>query len=215
VRDANGKVVGASKIARDITERKKSEAQISTLAREAEHRAKNLLANVKAMVHLSQADTPDGFKEAIEGRIDALANVHSLFAQSRWTGAELGNLVKKELSPYRKDEEQRTRIEGPNVMLKPDMAQAVAVALHELATNAIKYGALSEAKGRVRVEWSRGANGQLVLRWKEAGGPPVKPPTRKGFGTHMMEAMIGGHKGGDVRFDWHPDGLLCEIILPA
>jgi PAS domain S-box-containing protein len=100
VRDDEGKIIGASRIARDITERKRSEAQISILAREAEHRAKNLLANVKAMVQLSQADTADGLREAIAGRIKALANVHSLFVKSRWTGAELGSLVKQELSPY-------------------------------------------------------------------------------------------------------------------
>jgi PAS domain S-box-containing protein len=215
VRGADGKVVGASGISRDITERKRSEAQLSALAREAEHRAKNLLANVKAMVQLSQANTPDGLKDAIAGRIEALANVHSLFVQSRWTGAELGRLVKQELSPYSRDGEMRTQIDGPTVMLKRDVAQAIAVALHELATNAAKYGALSEAKGQVRVEWSRGADGQLVLRWTELGGPPVKPPTRKGFGTDMIEAMIRAHEGSDVRLDWHADGLACKITLPT
>jgi hypothetical protein len=125
--------MGASKIATDITDRKRSEAQIAVLAREAEHRAKNLLANMKAVVHLSQAGTPNGLKEAIESRIVALANVHSLFVQSRWRGAELSNLVEQELSPYSHDGEQRTRIDGPTVMLKPDVAQAIAVALHELA----------------------------------------------------------------------------------
>ena len=215
MRDAEGKIVGASKIARDITERKRSEAQISALAREAEHRAKNLLANVKAMVRLSEADTPDGLKEAIEGRIEALASVHSLFARSRWTGAELGSLIHQELSPYSRDGERRTQIDGPAVMLKPDVAQAIAVALHELATNAAKYGALSEAAGQVRVEWSPAADGRLVLRWTEAGGPPVKPPTHRGFGTHVMEAMIRGHAKGDVQLDWHADGLACEITLPT
>jgi PAS domain S-box-containing protein len=215
MRDANGKVVGASKIARDITGRKRSEAQISTLAREAEHRAKNLLANVNAIVGLSQSDTPDGLKEAIAGRIGALANVHSLFAQSRWTGAELGNLVKQELSPYSHDGKERTRVDGPTVVLKPDIAQAIAVVLHELATNAAKYGALSEGKGQVRVEWSLAADGRLVLRWTETGGPSVNPPTRKGFGTRMMETMIRGIDGGDVQVDWHVDGLSCEIILPT
>jgi PAS domain S-box-containing protein len=114
-RDAEGKIVGCSKIARDIRERKRSEAQMSILAREAEHRAKNLLANVHAMVRLSQAETPDDLKEAIEGRIRALANVHSLFVQSRWTGAEIRHLVKQELSPYSKDGETRTQIDGPTV----------------------------------------------------------------------------------------------------
>jgi PAS domain S-box-containing protein len=215
MRGAEGNVVGASKIARDISERKRSEAQISALAREAEHRAKNLLANVKAMVQLSvsEADTPAGLKEAIAGRIEALANVHSLFVQSRWTGAELGSLVKQELSPYSRDGEMRTQIDGPTVMLNPNVAQAIGVALHELATNAAKYGALSVVKGQVRVEWSRAADGQLVLRWTELGGPPVKPPTCKGFGTHVMEAMIQGHVGGDVRLDWRAEGLLCEMVL--
>jgi len=108
----------------------------------------------------------------------------------------------------------RTQIDGPSVMLNPESAQAMAVALHELATNAAKYGALSGAKGQVRVEWSRAAHGQLALRWAETGGPPVNPPSRKGFGTHMMEAMIRGHEGGDVRLDWRAEGLVCEITLP-
>jgi PAS domain S-box-containing protein len=215
VRDANGKVVGASKIARDISERKRSEAQISLLAREAEHRAKNLLANVKAVVHLSQAGTPDGLKEAIEGRIKALANVHSLFVQSRWRGAELGNLVKQELSPYSHEGEERTRIDGPTVMLKPDVAQAIAMALHELATNAAKYGALSRAKGEVHVKWSFAADDRVMLRWTEAAGPPVNPPTHKGFGTDVIGAMIRAHVGGDMRLDWRTEGLVCEIALPT
>jgi PAS domain S-box-containing protein len=215
MRDANGTVVAASKIARDITERKRSEAQISVLAHEAEHRAKNLLANVKAMVRLSQADTIDGFKEAIEGRIEALANVHSLFAKSRWMGAELGNLVKQELSPYSHEGKERTRIEGPTVMLKPNVAQAIAVALHELATNAAKYGALSGAKGEVHVKWSCAADDRVMLRWTEAAGPPVNPPTHKGFGTDVIGAMIRAHVGGDMRLDWRTEGLVCEIALPT
>jgi PAS domain S-box-containing protein len=215
VKNAEGKIVGASKIARDITERKRSETQISVLAREAEHRARNVLANVLAMVHLSQSDTPEGLKEAIEGRIRALANVHSLFVQSRWAGAELASLVRQELSPYSRDGETRTRIKGPTVMLEPDLAQALAVALHELATNAAKYGALSVAEGQVRVEWSQAADRRLVLRWIEAGGPPVNPPTRKGFGTRVMETMIRGRMRGSVRLDWHAEGAACEIAVEA
>jgi PAS domain S-box-containing protein len=215
IRDLEGKVVGASGISRDITDRKRSEAQIAVLSREAEHRAKNLLANVKAMVRLSQSDTPDGLKKAIEGRIEALANVHSLFVRSRWTGADLGALVKQELSPYSRDAETRTQIDGPTVVLKPELAQAMAVALHELATNAAKYGALARVKGQVRVEWSCAADGRLMLRWAEAGGPPVEPPRRKGFGTKMIEAMIRGHEGGEVWLNWHTAGLSCEITLPT
>jgi PAS domain S-box-containing protein len=213
IRRADGKVVGASGISRDITERKRSEAQISILAREAEHRAKNLLANVEAMVRLSNSDTLDGLKEAIGGRIRALANVHSLFVQSRWTGAELGSLVKQELSPYSRDGEMRTQTDGPTVMLKPDVAQAIAVALHELATNAAKYGALSVTTGQVRVEWSHMEDGKVVLRWTEAGGPPVNPPTRRGFGTSVLETMIRDSIKGWVRLDWHAEGLACEMAL--
>jgi two-component sensor histidine kinase len=169
---------------------------------------------VTAIVGLSQSDTPNGLKKAIQGRIGALASVHSLFAQSRWAGAEVGVLVKQELSPYSRDGAMRMQIDGAPVMLKPELAQAMAVALHELATNAAKYGALSAGKGQVRVEWSCAADGRLVLHWTETGGPPVNPPTRKGFGTRMIEAMIRGREGGDVRLDWRAEGLTCEIVLP-
>jgi two-component sensor histidine kinase len=99
------------------------------------------------------------------------------------------------------------QIDGPNVLLEPDAAQAIAVALHELATNAAKYGALSVPDGHVRVEWSHEPNGRLVLRWTETGGPPVEPPTRRGFGSRVME--------GELRLDWRARGLACEIVLPA
>jgi two-component sensor histidine kinase len=213
VKNAQGKIIGASKVARDITERKLSEAQITMLAREAEHRAKNVLATVQATVHLSQSDTPAGLKHAIEGRIQALANVHRLFVESRWAGAEIQNLVKEELAAYSQDKETRVQIDGPKLLLEPNAAQAIAVTLHELATNAAKYGALSVSDGHVQVEWSREPNGRLVLRWTENGGPPVKPPTRKGFGTRAIEGMIRGQVKGEVRFDWRAAGLACEISI--
>ena len=215
IKNAGGKIIGASKIARDITEQKRKEAQIAILAREAEHRAKNILATVQATVHLTQSDTPKGLKQAIEGRIQALANVHRLFVESRWTGAEIDSLVKQELAAYCQEGETRARIDGPNLSLEPNAAQTVAVTLHELATNAAKYGALSVPEGRVQVEWSRAADGRLVLRWVETGGPPVKPPKRKGFGTRVMHSMIQRHMNGEMRFDWHAEGLICEVAIPA
>ena len=215
VKNAQGKVIGASKIVRDITEHKRSEAQISILACEAEHRTKNILATVQATVHLTQSETSDGLKSAIEGRIQALANVHALFVESRWAGAHLSNLVTQELSPYCQDVETRARIEGPDLLLEPYAAQTIAVTLHELATNAAKYGALSVPDGRVHVTWSGAEKGPLTLRWTETGGPIVTSPTRKGFGTRVMERMIRDQLKGKMHFDWHTDGLVCEIALPA
>ena len=127
VKNAEGKIVGASKIARDITEQKRAQEQIATLAREAEHRSKNLLATVQATVNLSRSDTPEGLKQAIEGRIMALANVHSLFVETRWIGAELSTIATQELAPYSEKDERRVRIDGPQVLLEPNAAQAIAI----------------------------------------------------------------------------------------
>jgi two-component sensor histidine kinase len=214
IRDRQGKIIGVSKIARDITERKRSERQITILAREAEHRTKNILATVQATVHLTQSDTVDGLKSALAGRIQALANTHSLFAQSRWTGADLRGLVTQELMPYHLDGVKRALIDGPSMMLETAVAQALAVALHELATNAAKYGALSVPEGRIHVVWSRAANGELNLRWAEAGGPSVQPPTRRGFGMRVMNGVVRAQLKGEMHLDWRPEGLVCEITLP-
>jgi PAS domain S-box-containing protein len=214
VKDAQGRIVGASKIARDITQQKRSQEQITTLAREAEHRSKNLLASVQATVHLSQADTAEGLKQAIEGRIRALANVNSLFVETRWIGAELSSIAIHELAPYSEENEARVRIEGPEVLLEPDAAQAIAVMLHELATNAAKYGALSVAAGRVELTWSHEPDERLVLRWEERGGPVVQVPTGQGFGSRVIDRMVKQLKG-EARFDWRPQGLICEMSLQA
>jgi PAS domain S-box-containing protein len=212
VKDAEGKIVGASKIARDITGRKRSQEQIATLAREAEHRSKNLLATVQATVKLSQSDTPAGLKGVIEGRLRALANVQSLFVETRWTGAELSKIATQELAPYFQTGERRLRIEGPQVLLPANVAQAVAVILHELATNAAKYGALSAPNGRIDLKWSHKADGRLLLRWRETDGPAVQTPSRQGFGKRIIEQMIR-QLNGETRFDWHAKGLVCEIAL--
>jgi PAS domain S-box-containing protein len=213
VRTAQGKIIGASKIARDITERKRNDEYLATLAREAQHRTKNILATVQATVNLSHSDTPDGLKRAIEGRIQALANVHDLLIKARWSGAELSSIVSQELAPYGGEDETRVRIDGPHVLLAPNTAQAIAVTLHELATNAAKYGSLSVPKGHLEVTWSRAADGQVILRWTESGGPPAKKPTREGFGTSVIERMIREQLKGEMRLDWRAEGLACEIVL--
>jgi len=212
IKNAEGKIVGASKTARDITEQKRSQEHIAALAREAEHRSKNLLAIVQATVNLSQSETPEGLKRAIEGRILALANVHSLFVETRWIGAELSAIARQELAPYSEKDEARVRIDGPQVLLEPNAAQAMAVSLHELATNAAKYGCLSVPNGEISLTWMHEVGGPLVLHWKEMGGPAVQKPKHQGFGTRIVERMIGQLKG-KARFDWNPDGLVCEISL--
>jgi PAS domain S-box-containing protein len=212
VKNVEGKIVGASKIARDITEQKRTSDQIATLSREAEHRSKNVLANVQAMVNLSQADAVADFKKVIGGRIQALANVHSLFVATSWIGAELSTIAGHELAPYSTSGDKRVRIDGPQVLLRPDIAQAVAVILHELATNAVKYGALSRPNGDINLKWSHEASGRLNLQWIETGGPTVEPPTRSGFGRRIIEQMIAQLKG-ESRLDWHAEGLVCEITL--
>jgi PAS domain S-box-containing protein len=214
IMDADGTVISASKIARDITERKRNQAHIALLAREAEHRAKNVLATVQAIVHLTEAETVADYKNAVEGRVQALANVHSLFVKSHWAGAELHDLVTKELAPYRKGDGTRVTVEGPAFALEPNTAQTIAVVVHELTTNAVKYGALSVTEGRVAVSWIRNDKGHLVLRWTETGGPPVAPPSHKGVGTRVMASMIKQAKG-QIRSDWHRAGLVCEISLPV
>lgn len=211
-KDCSGNILGAVNCFQDVTERKRSENQAAALAGEAEHRAKNILATVQATVRLSQSDSPDGLKQAIEGRINALAKVHALFVQSRWAGAELSSIAEQELAPYLHDGEPRARIDGPHLLLEPNTAQAIAVILHELSTNAAKYGSLSVPEGQVAVTWSRVPGGKLILHWTESGGPPAKKPTREGFGTSVVARMIR-ELNGEMHHDWRADGLACQIVV--
>ena len=214
VKNTEGGIIGASTIARDITERKQDEERLKLLAREVDHRAKNLLAVVQAMVRMTRADTVADFVDAVEGRIAALARAHMLLAGSRWTGADLRRLIEDEIAPYSSGS-GRAQACGPTVTLSPESAQALAMALHELATNAAKYGALSAPEGRVSIEWSWTPEQQLVLRWAETGGPPVRPPSRYGFGSRLVERAIRDQLGGGVRIDWKVDGIVCELIVPV
>jgi len=212
IKNGEGKIIGASKSARDISKQKQSQEQIATLAREAEHRSKNVLAAVQATVQLSNADTPEDLKKAIAGRIQALANVHSLFVETRWIGAELSTVVRQELAPYCAINERRVRTEGPEMVMEPNAAQAVAIILHELATNAAKYGALSVPRGEIDLKWTHDPDGRLTLQWREIGGPTVQTPTRSGFGTKVITSMIAQLKG-TANFDWNAGGVVCEITL--
>jgi PAS domain S-box-containing protein len=214
LRDENGRVIGASKIARDITAHKKQERFITLLSREVDHRAKNLLAVIQAIVNLTEGDTPSGVKNAISGRIQALANAHNLLAVSHWEGATIESIVEQELAPYRGDVDTRVRANGPDQTIGPKAAQSVALVLHELATNAAKYGALSVPAGRVHIEWSLKPNQSFSLRWTETGGPETTLPSRDGFGTRAIRMMIKNQLDGRVHFDWASTGLVCDIDIP-
>jgi PAS domain S-box-containing protein len=211
--DADGRIVRVSGVSIDISDRKEAEDRQSLLAREVDHRARNTLAVVQAIVRLTHANTTPGYVAAVEGRIRALAQTHNLLSKSYWQGADLGQLASEELAPYRNSGAAKIKVSGPPVFLPPDLAQTIALALHELATNAAKYGALSSRSGEVTMTW-KVEPGNLVLKWVEAGGPPVTAPASQGFGTKIINASIKRQIGGKVSFDWRPQGLQCRLALP-
>ncbi len=213
IKDNLGNIIGAVNCFQDVTDRKQAEERERLLARELDHRAKNLLALVQAAVQLTQANTVKDFRAAIEGRLHALAHAHSLLAQSRWFGADLRTLVTEELVPFRVGKIPRAEISGPTIILEPKSAQSIAIILHELTTNAVKHGSLSASAGRLRVEWSCG-EADLVLRWFESDGPLVEAPSREGMGTRLIGPMVQNELGGKYRFEWKSCGFACEISIP-
>lgn len=215
-RQPNGRARAGVGVMLDITDRKEAEDRVRLLAREVDHRANNLLTVIQATIALTKADSVEALKTILTGRISALAHAHQLLADARWEGADLRRLAEEELRPYRLGEVERATIVGAPVALPPQAAQSLAIALHELATNAAKHGALSMDGGRVALEWrGDGRNEPLVIRWGEHDGPPVRTPTRYGLGVRVVERALGGSLGGEVTFDWRPDGLVCELRLPG
>ncbi|MBI5263126.1 MAG: response regulator [Bradyrhizobium sp.] len=206
-----GRVVRVSGVTVDITERKRAEERQSLLAREVDHRAKNALALVQSIVRLTRAETMRTYVNAVEGRINALARVHTILSLSSWQGAELGKLLEEELAPYSVG--GQIRLSGREVQLAPATAQTLALALHELFTNSAKHGALSMQSGRLAIGW-QAEDESLTLVWDESGGPPVRPPSSLGFGTRSLLASIESQLGGQVLFDWRPGGLLCRLQVP-
>jgi PAS domain S-box-containing protein len=198
----------------DITERKEAEERLKLLAREVDHRANNLLAVVQATVKLSRAESVEALKEMLEGRIAALAHVHSLLSDSRWEGADLRRLIAEELKPYLGEDGGQVRLEGPEVALRAEAAQSIAMVMHELTTNAVKYGALASDRGSVAVDWSLAGDGAMRLTWAETGAKGVTPPATRGFGVGMVQRALAQFKG-KADFDWRREGLVCRIELPA
>lgn len=197
---------------RDVTDRRESEERLKLLAREVDHRANNLLAVVQGAITLSNADTTTALKQVLLGRVSALARAHQLLAGGRWTGADLRRLIEEELHPYAGD--ARVTIEGEPYALSPAAAQGVAMAVHELATNAVKHGALSTLTGRVAVSWAPGTDtAPAVITWRETGGPRVREPMRRGLGMNLLERALLGAPAGSTRIEWAPEGLICELWL--
>jgi PAS domain S-box-containing protein len=215
VRGLSGDVEAVGSWVVEITDRKLAEERERLLAREVDHRAKNLLAVVQSVVQLSRGEDVATFRASIIGRIQSLARAHSLLSASRWEGVSLGNLAAEELAPFTLDCQERVAVNGPALQLRPAAAQSLALALHELATNAVKYGALGKSDGRLRLGWHRTDDGGLTLEWQESGAGQSREPTRSGFGSRVVAASIERQLGGKVERHWGSDGLAVTIRLPS
>ncbi|HEV7264650.1 MAG TPA: PAS domain-containing protein [Falsiroseomonas sp.] len=219
VRDAEGRPELVRGINYDVTDRRRAEERQLLLAREVDHRAKNALAVVQAIVGLTRDADPAQFRAAVTGRIAAMARAHNLLAREGWDGAELRELIEEELAPHRAAAPggvERVTLHGAPVALGAGAAQPLAMALHELATNAVKYGALSTAAGTVAIAWEATAETGLDLSWIERGGPLLLEgaPARRGFGSSVIRNTVQRQLHGKVRFDWPAEGLECRLTLP-
>ncbi|MGX9390493.1 PAS domain S-box protein [Nitrobacteraceae bacterium UC4446_H13] len=215
IMDNEGHIIGASKIARDITARKAGERLRATLLHEMKHRLKNNLSTVLAIARQSfrgHESESDDFRK-FEARLLALSNGHDLIARENWDSAELKDVIAHILTMHGR---QRFEIEGPDLQLSPKSALALSLALHELATNAAKYGALSVPAGRVIIKWSikHGDHPGLTFCWQERNGPKVSPPSRRGFGSQLIERVLALELKGEVRIAYDPTGIVCEIDAP-
>ncbi len=209
--DAAGLLVRYSGVTTDITERKEAESRQALLTREVDHRAKNTLAVVQAIIRMAKRDNVEDYVKAVEGRIGALAQTHELLSQTRWEGVDILRLILDEMAPYHSEGQQRVTAVGPSLVLVPEQAQLLAMAIHELATNAAKYGSLSVDTGRVDVSWST-YEGVLSLVWRESLGPKVSPPRKVGFGTRVISSLGAGRRGR-TEFDWRHSGLNFTLEL--
>jgi PAS domain S-box-containing protein len=216
--DPTGRLVGLKGLTVEITERKQSDERQGLLIAELDHRVKNLLARVAVISSYTRlgSSSVDEFVQVLDRRIHSMAAAHSLLSQNRWNGVNLADLVDSQLAPYATA--ANMTIGGPDVTLGPTVTQAVAMALHELVTNAVKYGALSSPNGHVSVKWNRqpadGASTRVKIEWRENGGPPVAPPAKSGYGTSLIREMIPHELGGAVDLAFVTEGVCCEIDVP-
>ncbi len=218
-RPEGGVFIKAMGVAFDITGRKLWEERQRLLINELNHRVKNTLATVQSIAAQTFRDVDEESRpklKAFEERLFALARAHDVLTRENWEGAELREIIAEVLEPYRRLAGERFEIRGPHLRLSPSMAVALAMAFHELATNASKYGALSLPKGRVSIHWTLtpGDPPSLTLEWRESHGPSVLPPTRRGFGTRLIERSLAADLGGDVRLIYDPSGVICRVEAP-
>lgn len=216
VRDAQGKLIGAINMLVDITERKQAESRQKVLIDELNHRVKNTLATVQSMAGQTarHAESLDDFSQRFQARLLALSRAHDLLTKRNWEDAPVDVLARELLLPFSSQSAERIAIDGPSVDLDPRAALSFTMALNELATNAAKYGALSSAGGRLSLNWRIDSTGTLRLEWLEQGGPTVVPPTRRGFGTRMIERCIERDLGGELDVIFDPGGVSCRISIP-
>lgn len=217
MRDSEGRIEGVCGIAVDVTERKTFEAHQRLLVDELNHRVKNTLAIVQSLAQQSLKSADGDARRAFERRLNALASAHSLLTRENWTGVSFGSIVETAVAPYADLDRLRFRISGPDLRLAPKTAVSLTMALHELATNAAKYGALSAPDGRVEIMWHTlppASEPRLRFEWRERGGPPVVPPARPGFGSRMVEYALAAELGGEVELRYEPAGVVCAIEAP-
>jgi PAS domain S-box-containing protein len=216
--DEQGRPLRMTGVCMDVTPRKQAERRLDLALQELRHRVKNMLAVVSSVSAqtLRHAGSLADFDRAFQGRLAGLAGAHDLLVDAHWEGASLRALVTAQLSPWL-GQRDRLKLEGDDVSLPANVALALGMTLHELATNAAKYGALSTESGAVEVSWRpepAGAGRQLVLLWEKSGGPPVAPPARRSFGAELIEGGIAYEIAGEVRLEFPPQGVRCELRFP-
>jgi two-component sensor histidine kinase/PAS domain-containing protein len=215
-----GDVTGITTAAIDITHRKRNEAQLKLLLRDVTHRAKNVLAVVNAIARqtASRTATKDEFVERFSARVQSLARAHDLLVNEDWHGVKMSELVRSQLARYEKLLGKRILSDGPEVTLGPEATQNLGLAIHELAHNAGKYGALSDENGVVTIKWSvtgSGADRRFYFTWDEAGGPAVQDAQRIGFGRTFIERAVGRTLDGSATLEFRPHGVICKLEIPG
>lgn len=218
LRNDDGEIVGVINCFQDITDRKLAHDRQKVLVNELNHRVKNTLATVQAIAsHTFRTGVGDDAPKWFEARIHALSHAHEILARETWNGADLAELVEKIGAPWRDEDTGRSVLNGPKVHLEPKLALSLAIAIHELFTNAAKYGALSSSIGQVDLTWSLndvGAVRNVEIHWQETGGPPVEAPQARGFGSRVIERTLVREHDAIVKLEFLPVGVQCKIVLP-